>query len=113
MHELGVVLEVVRVVEEFVKENEVEEVDTIVLQIGELSSMIPKYIYDVYPAAVDGTTLEKAKLDIEIIPGNGRCKDCGTIFNILEHRSTCPKCQGRQFELLSGREFFIKEIVCY
>lgn len=113
MHELGVVMEVVRVVKEFVRENDVEEVDTIVLQVGELSSMVPKYIYDVYPAAVDGTALENTKLDIEIIPANGQCGECSTIFNVPEHRGTCPACQGTQFRLLSGREFYIKEIVCY
>ena len=113
MHELGVVMEVARVVEAFARENEVEEVNTIVLQVGELSSMVPKYIYDVYPAAVDGTMLEKTRLDIEIIPGNGRCGECETVFNVLENRAVCPNCQSTQFELLSGREFYIKEIVCY
>ena len=112
MHELGVVMEVARVVEAFARENEVEEVNTIVLQVGELSSMVPKYIYDVYPATVDGTMLEKTRLDIEIIPGNGRCGECETVFNILENRAVCPNCQSTQFELLSGREFYIKEIVC-
>lgn len=107
------VMEVARVVEAFARENEVEEVDTIVLQVGELSSMVPKYIYDVYPAAVDGTMLENTKLDIEIIPGNGKCGECETVFNILENRAVCPNCQSAQFELLSGREFYIKEIVCY
>lgn len=113
MHELGVVMEVVRVVEEFARENEVEEVDTIVLQVGELSSMIPKYIYDVYPAAVDGTTLENARLEIEVIPANGKCGNCNTVFHVPESRGTCPSCQGKEIELLSGREFYIKEIVCY
>ncbi|WMC93328.1 hydrogenase maturation nickel metallochaperone HypA/HybF [Kineothrix sp. MB12-C1] len=113
MHELGVVMEVVRVVEAFAQENEVEEVATIILQVGELSSMIPKYIKDVYPAAVDGTTLENAELEIEVIPANGRCGSCHTVFHVPEHHGACPTCRGTQFEMLSGREFYIKEIVCY
>lgn len=113
MHELGVVMEVARVVEVFARENDVEEVDTIVLQVGELSAMVPKYIYDVYPAAVYGTMLENTKLDIEIVPGNGRCGRCEAVFNILESHAVCPNCQSAQFELLSGREFYIKEIVCF
>ena len=55
MHELGVVMQVVDVVEKFARENQVEKIDTVVLQIGELSSMIPKYVEEVYPAAADGT----------------------------------------------------------
>jgi len=112
LHELGVVMEVIRVVEEFAKENEVEVIDTVVLQIGELSSMIPRYIYDVYPAAADGTLLENTRLDIEIIPANARCNKCGKVFNAVKNHGVCPGCQGERMELLSGREFNIKEIVC-
>lgn len=113
MHELGVVIEVVKVVEKFAVENQVQKIDTLVLQIGELSSMIPKYIKAVYPAAVDGTMLEDTKLEIEILPGNARCADCGKVFNVLEHKGKCPKCNGKRLELLCGKEFYIKEIVCY
>lgn len=111
MHELGVVIEVVKTVEEFAAANGISKIDTVVLQIGELSSMIPKYIEDCYPAAVDGTTMEDTKLRIEILPGNARCRDCGEVFNLLQHRSVCPACSGRAWELLSGKEFLIKEIL--
>jgi hydrogenase nickel incorporation protein HypA/HybF len=112
MHELSVVIEVVNTVEKFARENEVEgRIETLVLQIGELSSMIPKYIEAVYPAAVDGTTLQNTELKIEILPGNARCVDCGKIFNVLEYKGICPSCGGKNLELLCGKEFFIKEIV--
>ncbi len=111
MHELGVVVEVVKNVEEFAKNNGVTKIDTIVLQIGELSSMIPKYIEDCYPVAVDGTPFEDTKLKIEILPANGRCRDCQKIFNILVCKSHCPECNSKYWELLSGKEFMIKEII--
>ncbi|MCC5428918.1 hydrogenase maturation nickel metallochaperone HypA, partial [Clostridium botulinum] len=53
MHELGVIIEVVKTVEDIAIKNHLTKIDTIVLQIGELSSMIPKYIEECYPAAVD------------------------------------------------------------
>jgi hydrogenase nickel incorporation protein HypA/HybF len=56
-----------------------------VLKIGEPSSMIPKYIKAVYPAAVDGTILQDTKLEIEILPGNGLCKECTKVFNVLKN----------------------------
>ena len=111
MHELGVVMEVVKTVLNFVRENDIEEIDTLVLQIGELSAMIPKYIQAVYPAAADGTILEKTKLRIEIIPGNGMCKDCRTVYNLIQNNGSCPKCASKQMELLSGKEFVVKEIL--
>jgi len=111
MHELGVVFEIIKTVEAIAVKNELTYISEIVLQIGELSSVIPRYIESCYPAAVDGTTLEQTQLRIEILPGNVRCNHCGTVYNLLAEKSRCPKCQGEQWELLSGREFLIKEIV--
>jgi hydrogenase nickel incorporation protein HypA/HybF len=111
LHELGVVIEVVKTLESFAKKNGLTKIDTVVLQIGELSSMIPKYIEACYPAAVDGTILQETKLKIEVLPGNGRCKECHKVFNLLEHNMKCPNCGSDKLELLSGREFLIKEII--
>ena len=113
MHELGVLLEVVNQVSEVAKENDVKKIEKLVLQVGDLSSMIPRYMKKLYPAAIEGTILEGSELEIEIIPGNGKCRGCGYSFNLLEEEGTCPKCGSKQFEMISGDEFFIKEIVCY
>jgi len=112
LHELGVIIEVVNQVEQFAIENNVEKIETLVLQIGELSSMIPEYMQKLYPAAVDKTMLQDSTLEIEIIPGNGRCNHCNQIFNLLKEKGKCPECGSEHFELLSGKEFFIKEITC-
>jgi hydrogenase nickel incorporation protein HypA/HybF len=111
LHELSVVFEVVKTVEKFVKSNNLVKVDKVVLQIGELSSMIPKYVEACYPAAVDGTILENTKLEIEILPGNALCKNCDKVFNLIKNNKICPNCQSDSWELLGGREFLIKEIV--
>ncbi|MDF2987940.1 MAG: hydrogenase nickel incorporation protein [Eubacterium sp.] len=111
MHELGVILEVIKTVENFAVKNGLTKIDTLVIQIGELSSMIPRYIEACYPAAADGTLLQETKLKIEILPGNAICKKCSKVFNLIENNSRCPKCRGSDWEILCGKEFLIKEIV--
>jgi Zn finger protein HypA/HybF (possibly regulating hydrogenase expression) len=111
LHEIGVMIEVVKTVENFAKKNSITKIETLVLQIGELSSMIPRYIEACYPAAVDGTLLQDTQLKIEILPGNAMCKKCNKVFNLIENNNKCPHCEGREWEILSGREFMIKEIV--
>lgn len=111
MHELGVVIDIVKTVEKVALENNLTKIDTLVLQIGELSSMIPRYIEACFPAAVDGTILENTTLKIEILPGNAICKSCNKVFNVIEHNSKCPKCNSGTWDLLSGKEFMIKEII--
>ena len=76
-------------------------IDKLVLQIGELSSMIPKYIEDCFPCAVDGTSMADTKLEIEILPGNGRCRPCGEVFNMVANRGACPACGAKDAEILS------------
>ena len=111
MHELGVVIEVIKMVEGIAVKNNLQKIEKLVLQIGELSSMIPKYIEACYPAAVEGTLLEDTTLVIEVLPGNALCKKCHNVFNILENNSKCSNCGCEDWELLSGREFVIKEII--
>lgn len=112
MHEIGVLIEIVKTVEKFAKENEVEKIESLVLQIGELSSMIPNYMKTLYPAAVESTILEGSRLEIEVLPANGLCKDCKKVYNLVENKGVCPYCKSKNLEILSGKEFNIKEIVC-
>lgn len=111
MHEIGTMLEVVKTVENFARRNGVTKIQTLVLQIGELSSTIPRYIEACYPMAVEGTMLQDTELKIEILPGNGICKKCNKVFNIIENNQKCPKCTSEDWDLLCGREFMIKEII--
>lgn len=111
MHELGIMIEVVKTVEHFAAKNGVTKIDTLVLQVGELSPIVPRYIEACYPAAIDGTLLQETKLKLEILPGNAICKACNTVFNLLASTHTCPKCGLENWELLCGKEFNIKEII--
>lgn len=111
LHELGIMFNIVRSVEGFARQNGVSKIDTLVLQVGELSPVVPQYIEACYPAAVDGTLLQDTKLKIEIIPGNALCKRCNQVFHLLEHKKKCPQCGETDWEILSGREFLIKEIL--
>jgi hydrogenase nickel incorporation protein HypA/HybF len=69
MHELGIVIEIVKTVEDFAQKNHLSKVDTIILQIGKMAPVVPQYIEQCYPAAVDGTSMENTKLIIETLSG--------------------------------------------
>lgn len=112
MHELGVLLEVVDQVSNVAKENDVTEVEKLVIEVGELCSMIPKYMYDLYPMAIMDSVLEGSELEIEVIPGVGKCSKCSTEYNLLENEGYCPQCKAMSFNVISGEEFIIKEILC-
>lgn len=113
MHELGVVIRVIETVEKVVLDNQLTKVEAIILQIGELSSMIPSYVEACYPAAVYRSSLKETKLKIEILKAHGKCRPCGKVFQVVTEDGICPECGEKDFDLISGREFMIKEIVAY
>lgn len=111
MHELGVVIEVVKTLDRIVLENNLSQVDTLVLQIGEISSMIPKYIEDCFEVAIDGTAYAQTKLKIEVLTATALCRPCNKVFKLVENEGKCAVCKSNDWELLSGKEFLIKEII--
>ena len=113
MHELGIVYEVIKVDDQIAKENQVTRVEKIVLEIGQLSQAIPRFILECYPAAVDETAYAETALEIITVEAKGECHQCQTIFNIVAQRKVCPSCQSESFKIISGHEFNIKEIVAY
>lgn len=114
MHELGIVYEVVKVVDEVVKENNIKKVEKIILEVGQLSMAIPRFLEECYPAAVDGTDYEETKLEIEILTAEAQCQHCGNIYAVVDENKVCPKCKTEgQYHIISGQEFNIKEIVAY
>ena len=111
MHEIGIVRQILRTVERFAAENHVEQISEVVVDCGELSLVIPKYLEDLYPVVTKGSLLEGTKLVINTVPGLAECDDCDEIFNVVEHKGYCPSCGSFEKTILSGKEFLIREIV--
>jgi Zn finger protein HypA/HybF (possibly regulating hydrogenase expression) len=111
MHELNILLEVVDQVEALACESKIEQVKAIVLEIGELSTVVPIFMEEYYPLMVKNRpALQDSELIIESIPGLAKCEGCGEQYNVVEHDGYCPACSEFKKEVLQGREFIIKEI---
>lgn len=110
MHELGIMYHIVKQVLTLTTENSLTEVDAIVLQVGEASGVIPRYLQSCFPAAADGTILEHTNLEIEILLANGICSSCKKVYALTEHSHKCPVCGETGYEMIGGREFYLKEI---
>ena len=110
MHEIGIVRAMVKTVLDYCEQNNVPEVSEIVLQVGELSLVIPEYVEKLYPVVIKDTPLENAKLIIENVEGLAECKDCDEIFNVVATKGYCPSCGSFEKEVLSGKDVNVKEI---
>ncbi len=113
MHELGIVYNIVERVLKVVKDNDLSCVKTIVLEVGERSGVVPKYLHACYPAAVDGTILQETNLVIEEITATSVCNDCGKVFVTLENGGLCTSCGSGNAKDITGGEFTLKSIEAY
>ena len=93
------------------KENNVEKISKVTLELGEVSTVIPHYLTDCWKwACAKEDLLSGAKLEIETIAAVTYCEDCGREYATVEHGKTCPHCGSGRTWLLRGTEFMIKEI---
>lgn len=110
MHEIGIVKNVIKTVQNYAAENGVSKVSEIVMSVGELSLVVPDYLEKLYPVVVKDTEFEDTKLIVEVVPGLAECEDCDAIFNVVECEGICPDCGSQSKTVLSGQECTIKEI---
>lgn len=110
MHELGIVYQVIKTVEEVMAEQGLKELDSITLEIGEMRDIVPKFIEEAWQAVRQTTPYPDAELEIDIIPARARCKNCGAVRNVKQIDFECPLCKSDKLEIFSGREFNIKQI---
>lgn len=111
MHELGVVFQVIKQVENIGVENRLEEVASVTLEIGEVSGVIHEYLTDCWKWAIKKSELlQNTELKIETIDAVTFCEDCKKTYQTVEYGKICPNCQSEHTYLVQGNEFLIKEI---
>ncbi|MBQ9305682.1 hydrogenase maturation nickel metallochaperone HypA [Butyrivibrio sp.] len=111
MHELGVVFRIIDDLTEVGKENKLEKIHSVTLQLGEVSGVVPHLLTDAWKWASDKTELMKgSELIIETLPAVTLCEDCKSEYETVAHGKICPNCGSEHTYLLKGNEFMIKEI---
>ncbi len=68
MHELGIVFHIIRSVEKVAAENDLEKVSAVVLELGEVSGVVPDYLTDCWRwAAAKSELASGSELRIETL----------------------------------------------
>ncbi len=111
MHELGIVFYIIRDAKQAALENGVEHIDTVVMNIGEVSTVVPEYLSDCWRWAADKEPMLKGcELKINPIHAVSWCDACKSEYATVPHGKKCPNCGSDATWLLRGNEVEIKEI---
>lgn len=112
MHELGIVTYVARAVNEIAAENQVTKIESVILEIGEVSGIVPEYLVDCWEYfKKQYPVLEESKLKYEILSAVTYCEECKHEYATVEYGRTCPYCGNGKTYLLIGNECNIKELI--
>ena len=111
MHELGIVFYIIRDVKKAAQENGVKHVNAVVMNIGEVSTIVPEYLTDCWRWAADKEELlTGCQLKIIGIPAVTFCENCSREYETVRYGKICPHCGSPDTYLVRGNEIEIKEI---
>lgn len=106
MHELGITQNIIAIVGQHAQKRKVSKVT---LQIGALAAIVPDSIRFCFDVCAEGTVLEGAVLEIEMIDGLGRCNQCSTEIPLTVLAGHCS-CGSRDVVCIAGQELKIKDM---
>lgn len=111
MHELGIIVHITRTLQEVAKENELMQIGSVTLEIGEVSGIVPEFLTDCWEYyRKKFPLLEEAEMKIETLPAVTFCEDCEKTYPTVQFGKQCPYCQSQSTYLVTGNECSIKEI---
>ena len=111
MHELGVTFSIMDTLENVAKENKVSHISKVVLELGEVSTVIPDYLIDCWNWAIKKRELfSDSQLDIKPLKAITFCENCNSEYPTVDNGKICPICGSDNTYLLRGNEFNILEI---
>ena len=113
MHELPVTEKILDIIVAHAKHNNVQKVVGINLRVGELSDLEDEWIQHYFSYLAKDTVAAEAKLKIEKIPVVMSCNACSHRFQIdvKEIKDIqCPECSEKKCSLVSGKEYYIKDM---
>ncbi len=114
MHELGIIVQISKTLEDVAQENHLEKIGSVTLEIGEVSGIVSDYFDDCWKFYCKKTPLlEGAKLHVIAISAITHCTHCQKDYETVRYGKICPHCQSDQTYLIQGNEINIKEIEAY
>lgn len=118
MHEISIAGAIVDAFLDAARKHDAKQVKEVYLEIGELTALNPDQLKFIFETITRGTPAEEARYTIEVIRPLITCKNC-TYHGAIEYVEKlhfflpvirCPRCEGTDVDILTGRECCVKKI---
>lgn len=113
MHELGVIKSILQICTDRMNTAGKSKIKKISLQVGELRNIEEEWMQKYFEYFSPGTPAEGAVISIKKVPLMFHCSTCNLSYHPNARDSKtfpCPKCNGNNYDMISGRELLIESI---
>jgi hydrogenase nickel incorporation protein HypA/HybF len=119
MHEFAFAYNIFKVAEATAIKYNAKKITEVILEIGELTLIVPELLQRSFEMATKGSIAEGAKLNIKITPGKIKCRDCNQISEVTFTRESeltglqlfkCANCGSNNTEIVEGKKANVKNI---
>lgn len=111
MHEIGLVDDIVSVINARLKERGVDsKVKRVNILMGELEHVTPGHFEFHFRERTKGTPLENAELSFKKVTARFRCKHCGFEFGAEEGLKGCPECNSKLNDVIEGAGITVESV---
>lgn len=120
MHEFGFAYNIFKVAEATAIQHKATKITKVLLEIGELTLIVPELLKESFKMAVHGSIAEGAELVIEVLPGKIKCDDCGKISLVSLNEDKhikgidlfeCQHCKSKSTQIVDGKKANVKNIM--
>ena len=110
MHELSLVSELLRQVEEVMHAHHAERVVAVRVFVGELSGTEPELLSNAFELVAETTSARGARLELQFRPLMGQCQTCQRQFRVERFRFQCPFCAARKVSIVDGQDVILDSV---
>ena len=120
MHEAAIAQSIVQTVLEEAGKQEAIKVETVEIDIGELTFLGTDQVRFWVETNFQGTVADGAKIKFKTVKAKIRCHDCefqgqlvvkeDSAYHMNLPLFSCPKCNSTQIEIIQGKEAYIRKI---
>lgn len=110
MHELSVTQNILEIALDHAKKANAKQITELHIVIGQLSSVIDDSVQFYWDIICDGTIAQGSTLHFRRLPAIFLCLTCQNEYSPSDDEFTCPACEGENFKILKGEEFYLESI---
>ena len=110
MHEVSLTRDLLKLVQQTMRQNRVERISSIQIEIGPLAGVEPVLVEQAFNALIPDTEFECTRLVVHQRALVAVCRECQKEIEIIDYQFICPNCSSPKVQVISGDQFRLMSI---